>query len=127
MMAMIAAARHSDSVSRTTRLVGGMSATHRRNSTTATKRDHPRANEPHGRGNGTARPRERKSPLVEHDEQQRKADHEGERESPLRLNEIQQFAHAVASSRTENSSTEPMPCTSARVAGPKPTSSRTRS
>ena len=83
------------------------------------KRDYPCANEPHGRGNGMPAPRERKCPFVEHDEQQRKPDHEGERESPLRLNEIQQFAHAAASSRTENSSIEPMPCTSARVAGPE--------
>ena len=41
-----------------------------------------------------------------------KADDQGERERPLRLDEIQQFAHAVASSRTENSSTVPMPRTS---------------
>ncbi len=47
--------------------------------------------------------------------------------APLRLNEIQELAHATASSSTENSSTEPMPRTSARVAGPKATSSRTRS
>ena len=127
MMAMIVAASHSDSVSRTARPVGGTSATHRKNSTTApsgttqvrTNRTDAATGWP---ARASANPHSFSS-----NQQQRKGDHESERESPLLLDEIQEVAHAAASSRTENSSTEPMPRTSARVAGPKSISSRTRS
>ena len=72
-------------------------------------------------------PRKGERQLVERHEQRRKADRQGERDCPLLVDVVQEFVHAVASSRSENSSTGPMPRTSALVAEPKGTRSRTRS
>ena len=73
MMAMIATAQHSDSVSRTREPVDGRSATHRKNSTTATSgTTHVRTNRTDA---ATGRPaRASANPqLVQHDQQQRES------------------------------------------------------
>ena len=74
-----------------------------------------------------ARPVQSELQLAERHQQQRKPDRQAEGEAPASLELIQKFAHTAASSRSENSSTCPMPRTSALVADPKATRSRTRS
>src|SRR6266850_4518089 len=74
-----------------------------------------------------ARPRKFKTQLIERYDHHRKADHQGEPQSPLLPKRVEQFVHAVASSKSENKSTEPMPRTLTLVAVPKVTRSRTRS
>ena len=78
-------------------------------------------------GHRMARPVQHKHQLAERHEQQGKPNRESQRLRPASLELIQKFVHTVASSRSENSSTRPMPRTSELVAAPKVTRSRTRS
>ena len=127
MMATITVARHNVSVSRTARLDSGSSDDPAEKERDGHERNNPGSDEPDRRRDRMAGPRQGERQLIERHEQRGKADRQAEPECPLLLNVVQEFVHAVASSRSENSSTGPMPRTSALVAEPKGTRSRTRS